>query len=394
MTVAGTTSTLRVTGVPSGYPSEQENNVKVRWVDTALEVMSDFEVPLLKAVGGASQFTADNTKIEWVLYDTWSDRGTSSGTLAVAGTTLTWDASIAHRFPRGSVLKIEDELVWVSAQASATTSTIVRDYAGTTDAEHASGTTVRVVGFTEVEGTSVVLRGSALRSVPYNHFSIYKTGHSESWAQTEANVYTRSGATMPEMMADTISQMFVMIEAQVIEGQRVVGSGTTDPPMSGGLRYFGTSANGATIVNAGGAKLSRTIMNTGFDGSFDAVGAAKMGRTVLCGVAAQRVLWEEYVQNTIRTGPNDESANEGFRTLMNEYGSFSFLGPYKRIPTNELWIINPALIEVGTYGQLGRLHEFDIATDGDFNTKGLYGQYGNKIKGIPGIVRIHNFTTS
>ena len=75
MTVAGTISTLRVTGVPGGYPAEQEATVKVRWVDQALEVMSDTETPLLKAIGGIDQFTADNTKIEWVLHDTWTDRG-------------------------------------------------------------------------------------------------------------------------------------------------------------------------------------------------------------------------------------------------------------------------------------------------------------------------------
>ena len=55
MTVAGTVSTLRVTGVPSGYPAEQESNIKVRFIDTALEVMSDYDTPLLKRLGGVSQ---------------------------------------------------------------------------------------------------------------------------------------------------------------------------------------------------------------------------------------------------------------------------------------------------------------------------------------------------
>lgn len=394
MTVSGTVSTLRVTGVPAGYPAEQESNVKVRWVDTVLEVMADYDVPLLKALGGISQFQADNTKFEWVLYDTWSDRGTLGAQLTAGGTTLTISIASAHRFPRGTVLKIEDELVWVSAQASTTTLTVVRGYAGTTDATHVNGLEFRVVGFTEVEGANVVLRGSALRTVPYNFFNIYKTGVSESWAQREANVYTRSGPTQAEMMADTLAQIMVMMEAQMIEGQRYEGASATTPPMSGGLRFFGTSANGATVIDAGGAKLSRALLNQAFDGSFNAVGAGKMARTILSGVGATRILWEEFKQPQIRTVPSDATHIERLERLMNEYGEFNILGPFKRIPTNEIWGVNVALLQMGHYGTLGRLHEFDIPSSGDFNTRGVYGMYGNKVKGIPGIFRIHNFTTS
>lgn len=394
MTVAGTVSTLRVTGVPSGYPAEQEATVKVRWVDTALEVMADYDVPLLKALGGTSQFQADNTKFEWVLYDTWSDRGTLGAQLTAGGTTLTISAATAHRFPRGTVLKLESEYVWVSAQASTTTLTVVRAYAGSSDVTHLNGVEFRVVGFTEVEGANVTLRGSALRTVPYNYFSIYKTGVSESWAQREANVYTRSGPTTAEMMADTISQLMVMMEAQIIEGQRYEGASATTPPMSGGLRFFGTSANGATVIDAGGAKLSRALINQAFDGSFNAVGAGKMARTILGGVGAQRVLWQEFVQPIVRTTQNDQSHIERFTRLANEYGEFNFLGPFKRIPTDEIWGVSIPLIQMGQYGTLGRLHEFEIPTSGDFSSRGLYGMYGNKLKGIPGIFRIHNFTTS
>lgn len=392
MTVAGTVSTLRVTGVPSGYPAEQEANVKVRWIDSALEVMSDFDVPLLKAIGGIDQFTATNTKFEWVLKDLWTDRGTLGAQLTSGGVTLTWSSAISHRVPRGVVLKCEDELIWVSAQASTTTTTVVRGYAGTADVTHANGTEVRIVGFSEVEGKSITYRGSALRTVPYNFFSIYKMGQKESWMQTEASVYTRSGATMPEMMADDISQIMVMLEAQIIEGERYEGTGEEDPPFSGGLRFFGTTANGATVVDCSGAQLSRDHLNTGFDGSFNQVGRGKMARTVLGGVGVHRRLQEIYLRSAVRTDTSNTGITEMFNRMTNEYGEFNFLGPFKRIPVDELWIVNTASIQVGKFGQLGRLHEFDIATDGDFNAKGIYGAYGNKLKAIPGIIRVHNFT--
>lgn len=394
MTVAGTVSTLRVTGVPSGYPSEQESNVKVRFVDEGFEVMGDLETPLLSRVGGPNQFQVDNTKYEWVLGDTYSDRGDISGAHSNSVTTLTLDGAYAHRFPRGTVLKIEDELVWVSAQATTSTLTIVRAYAGTSAAAHASGVEFRVAGFSEVEGTSITLRGSALRDVPYNHLSIYKTGSSESWMQSEAAIYGRRGATMPEMMADSLAQFWVDVEAAVIEGQRYAGSGTTDPPMTGGLRFFGTSANGATVIDCGGAKISSALLNTGFDGSYDAVGASKMSHTVLTGVGAMRALRDDFISPFGNLSANDQRAVQRFTNLENEYGSFEFMGPFKRIPADEMWIVNTALIEVGHFGQLGRFHEFGIATDGDFNSMGIYGAYGNKFKGIPGIVRLHNFVTS
>lgn len=393
MVVAGTVATMRVTGVPSGYPAEQEANIKVRFVDDALEVMSDYDAPLLKAVGGIAQFVTNNTKHEWVLGDTWSDRGLISGSHDDSTTTLTLVKAIAHRFPRGAILKIEDELVRVLAAPTTSTLTILRGYAGSSAAAHASSTEFRLVGFTETEGTTITFRGSELRTLPYNYHWIFKTGAAESWAQTEANVYSRQGATIPETMANTIKEFMVAAEASLIEGERYEGTSDTDPSWAGGLRYFGTSANGATVIDCGGAKLSRAIMNEAFDGSFNQVGQMNMARTVLCGVGAQRILWEEYKQPTIRTSPTDETHREGFSTLMNEYGTFNFVGPYKRIPTDELWIVNTALIEVGHYGNLGRLHEFELPTNGDYNAKGMYGMYTNRIKGIPGLVRVHNFTT-
>ncbi len=394
MTVAGTISTLRVTGVPSGYPAEQESNVKVRFVDTVLEVMSDTDVPLLKRLGGIDQFTADNTKYEWVLGDTWADRGTISGAHNTVVTTLTLTAAYAHRFPRGSVLRIDDELVWVQAQLSTTELTIVRDYAGSTAATHASGATFRLVGFTEVEGTAFVMRGSALREMAYNFFNIIKGAVSESWAQTESNIYTRRGATIPEMMGQYLKEIMVGLEGAVIEGRRYEGTGVNDPPMSGGLRYFGTSANGATVIDCGGAVLSRALLNQGFDASWLAVGLSNMAKLIMGGIGVSRTLWREFKEPYLHTNDAGASATEGrFERLMNEYGAFEFMGPFKRIPDGEAWGINPALIQVGKYGTLGRLHEGSIPTNGDFNAQYVYGMYGNKIKGVPGIIRWHNFTT-
>jgi hypothetical protein len=354
--------------------------------------MSDYDIPLLNRLGGPSSFRTDNTKIEWILYDTWSDRFDLGATLALAGTTLTISGSKAHRFPRGTVLKCESELIWISAQASATTLTVVRGYAGTTDIAHANGTECRVVGFAEVEGVDIVLRGSALREVPFNYHSIYKTGNSESFAQQEANIYTRSGPTMTEMMADNVQQYAVGLEAMLIEGERYEGSSTEDPPMMGGLRYYGTSANGATVIDAGGAKLSRSILNQAFDGTYDAVGTAKMARTVLTSKGAKRVLYEEYGQPIVRANEGTTVFRENLTTLENEYGQFDVIGPFKRIAEDEVWMVNTALITAGHFGTLGRLHEVMIPTSGDYTSRGLYAMNTAKFKGIPGLVRVHNFT--
>ncbi len=324
--------------------------MKVRWLDQALEVMSDFDTPLLNRLGGPGQFTSDNTKIE-------------------------------------------DELIWVSAQLAATTLTVVRGYAGTTDIVHVDTTEFRFVGFSEVEGVDIVLRGSALRTVPFNFHSIFKTGHSESFAQSQANVYTRSGPTMPEMMADSIMQYAVGLEGMVIEGERYEGSGVDDPPMMGGLRFYGTSANGATVIDAGGAKLSRDILNQGWDGSYDAVGQTKMARTILTGKGGKRVLYEEYGQPIVRAPEGQTQFSENVTALENEYGKFDVIGPFKRIPEDELWMVNIALIQVGQFGSLGRLHEVFIPASGDYKSAGLYAMNTGKFKGIPGIVRIHNFVT-
>lgn len=396
--MAGTTATLRTTGVPSGYPAEIESNAdfKVRYLDKSVEMLDNTEIPLLKALGGANAFTANNVKMEWMARDIWSDRDLIGGTIAAAGTTLTLSTTIAHRFARGQVLKIGDELLWVSAIASTSTLTVVRGYAGTSDVEHLSGVEMRVVGMTEVEGTDFVLRGSALHTLAYNFFSIIKMAQSETWINSVSASYTRNGPEMAQMLADDIKQIWVSIEAQVLEGRRHAGTGVNDPPMSGGLRYFGTSGNGAQVVDCGGAALSKAHFLTAMDAQFNAVGLANMSFDVLCGIGAQRRLWQELVEPFMRaTWENGGSATTGkFRQLDTEYGTLSFLGPFQRIPVDEIWIVNRAAIKVGTYEKFGPLHEGDLATQGDYTKKFLFGMYGNQVRRIPSIVRIHNFALS
>lgn len=397
MVVAGTTSTLRVAGFPSGHPAEQESNVKIRFVDQVLEVMSDYAIPLLNRLGGPNQFTTNNTKHEWVLYDTWKDRGDLDGSINSSVDTFDITPAATHRIPKGTILKIGTELMWVGLQTTGDGNTlvnVVRGYAGTTAAAHADAAEFRMVGFAEVEGQDFVLRGSALRTVPFNYHAIFKTGSSESFAQQESNVYTRRGPTMNEMMADTISQYAVLLEAMLIEGERYEGASDTAPPSFGGLRFFGTSANGATIVDASGALLSRSLLNTGFEGSYDAVGQEKMGRTILCGKNAKTRLYEEFGMPIVRAPQGASSFSENVTMLENEFGRFDVIGPFKRIPSDELWIVNIALIRMGKYGTLGRLHEVLIPTSGDYTSRGLYAMNTVQIKGIPGLVRIHNFTTS
>lgn len=394
MTLAGTISTLRVSGLPAGYPTEIENgDFKVRFVDRSIEVMSDMEVPLLKAIGGVDQFTAHTQKIEWQQKDTWSDRGNLGAQLTAAGVTLTIDEAAAHRYPRGSVLKSEDEYIWISAQASATTLTVVRGYAGSTDATHANGTEFRLVGFSEIEGADFTLRGSALHTQAYNFFSIIKMASAESWIQSQQESYVRTGATMPEMMADNMSQAWVGIEAQIIEGTRYAGAGAEAPPMSGGLRYFCTSGNGATIVDCAGAKLSRALIESALDDAYNKVGPMNMAKTMICGLGAKRTLYREFIEPYVTRGPSDTTGpTTNFTSMETEFGSFNIIGPYKRIEPDEMWIVNPSLIEVGRYGEVGRLHEGDLTTQGDYGKKFLFGMYGNKFRGIPGMVRLHNFT--
>ena len=88
--MSGTTATLRVAGLPSGYPAEIDSTVKVRWVAPLLVNMSERSVDLLKYLGGVEQFSFNNTKIEWVQDDTWNRRPSVTGTpLGSGGTAFT-----------------------------------------------------------------------------------------------------------------------------------------------------------------------------------------------------------------------------------------------------------------------------------------------------------------
>src|SRR3990167_9558837 len=126
--MAGSTSTLRPAGLPSGYPAEIDDSVKIRFVDDMLVNMADRQADLLKYFGGVSAFTFNNPKVEWVEDDVWTRRPTHGG-LAAAGTTSLVVTAQSHRYPIGTILchTTDGELVRVTGHTDANTLTLTRD---------------------------------------------------------------------------------------------------------------------------------------------------------------------------------------------------------------------------------------------------------------------------
>lgn len=105
--MGGTIQTLRVGGVPGGYPAEIDATIKVRFVDDSEIInLSDLSTDFLKLIGGVSQFTFDNEKHEWPEHDIWARRLASHGTLdGTSGTDNLTITGQAHRYPIGTPMR-------------------------------------------------------------------------------------------------------------------------------------------------------------------------------------------------------------------------------------------------------------------------------------------------
>ena len=208
----GTITSPRSTGVDMDETANLEYALRVRYVDDMLSNLSDYDVFLLKRVGGIDQFTVRNVKHEWVEDDIWARRFLVNEALDNSETAVTIPTGTAHRYPKGTLLKVDEEILLVTANADASTLTVIRAAAGTSAATHADQAEALVVGYAIQEGAARVLRGTNVYVSGYNYCQIGRQAVGVTFRQEESDVYGRRGSDIDEKMANALKQRMVGLE--------------------------------------------------------------------------------------------------------------------------------------------------------------------------------------
>ena len=396
----GSISTLRVAGIPGGYPAEIDANVKIRWVDNLLINMSERSTDLLKYLGGPTQFTFNNPKVEWVEDDVWGRRPTHTGLLA-AGTTALVVTAQAHRYPVGTLLMNctngTGEIVRVTAIADANTLTIVRDAPGTAVAAAWAATDeVIVAGFAMSEDDDWVFRPSAILGLPYNYAQVHSVGVQVTFRRQSLGLYGLRGTDLDYQSANTVAEQFVAMEEELVHGYRYVGSAATKPALMGGLEFYITAANGAEVASLAGAALTRKDIDDRLQNLFYKVGPEKMARTLLVSAWGKRKISNFWSTAERLNAPSPNTAGVVIDAINTDFGRVDVL-MHTAIAKNTMFLLNRDLIKMGNFEGLGRPHLLQLAAPsatGPRIQRAFYADLSCMVKGVEGMGQITHISVT
>lgn len=395
--MAGTMVTERVAGIPSGFPAEIDATVKIRWVAPMLVNMSERSVDCLKYLGGPEAFSFTNTTVEWVEDDPWNRRlNTHGGLTDGADTTLGGVTNASHRYPIGTILlNVQDsEYVRVTGHADASTLTISRDItAGVTEGAWATTDEVIVAGFAMDENDDYVFRPTSIFSLPYNRPEVHQQGVQASFRRQETALYGVRGNDLDMQAANLVAEQFVAIEQALILGSRFDGSASV-PSMMGGLRFYVTAANGATVTNLSSAALTRKDIDDDLQDMYYLVGGDKMSRTMLVSAWGKRKI-SSFFSAAERLQPGVQDAGVVVQRLHTDFGDVDIL-LITALAKDELYFIRREQISVGHHGNLGRpqLRLLPPSTVGPRTQKVFYADMSSIINGVQAMGRMHTFSTT
>jgi len=399
--MSGSTSTLRPSGYPSGYPAEiGSGDLKIRWVDNLLVNMKEQSTDLLKYLGGiatGNPFT--NTKCEWVEDDTGNRRITGCS-IAHADTTLEIGADIAYRFPIGTLFYnvTTGETIRVTAiapGADASQLTVVRDVSTAgDDAAWLSTHEVLVAGLSKAEDAAWAFSPGGYFTMPFNYAQVMSEAIHVTFARMESKFYGLEGTDLDYLTANCIAKNFVNIEEGLVLGDRYVGADADHPAMFGGLVYYITAANGAQVTDVGSAALTRKDFDDMLQNLWYAVGPEKMARTCVLGGWAKRKV-SSWFSTAERVAPGaGQTVGVTVDRINTDFGVMDFL-LHTAVPKSVIYLLNRENISVRPFGSLGVPHLIvpaGVSSTGPYVERYYYAMLSCMVKGVQGMGKIHSFS--
>ncbi len=399
--MAGTVETLRFAGMPdSGFPAEYlldgTTELKVRWVAPLLVNMSERSTDFLQYAGGPESFQYTNAKIEWVEDDPWNRR-LPHGALSAGTTTALTVTAAAHRFPVGTILfnRQDGEYVRVIGHADANTLTIDRDItAAVTEGAWAAADEVFVAGFAMHENDNWVFRPTSVTTMPFNYSQVHSTGVQATFRDVETQQYGLQGNDLDKQAADTVAEQFVLMEQELIHGDRFVGTSAV-PALQGGAKDFITAANGAQVTDLSGASLARSDIDDELEDLFYEVGPDKMAQTMIIGMFGKRKI-DSFFAGAERLGPGTgQNAGITVDRLNTSAGVIDIL-LHTAVAQDELYLMRQENHKMGHHGTLGRpqLRALPPSSTGPRIQQAFYADVSSIHSGPRAEARIHNFSTT
>ena len=359
--------------IPGAKNTFSNNNDHILDLRNGLDFLNPRQdgIALLKRIG-TNGFTAKSFKHEWT-ETALAVRGETVTLADGSGTSLT--VADAYIYQVNELLRIENEVVRITALAGATTLTIVRGYAGTTGAAHAAKTAYSL-GSADPENSQAPagIQDSAARL--YNYVQTFTRGVELS------NDEIAQLSTEGNPLNGQLERRFIEINRQLARalfyGVRYEDT-TNKIHTMGGLAQFVTT----NVSNIGGALTVAAI-----DAKILAQVNAGADPKVIAVSPTQKQKMDALDASLVRIGKKDGGMNGSSSTGGNPIVQTWQSGVLDHeldiivdhsILTDELWILDIDFIEIGNLsnnGVEGAFHVEDATDPGqDGKQKVIRGKY-------------------
>lgn len=324
-------------------------------------------IALLKKIG-TNGFMAKSTKHEWT-ETALAARGETVTLADGSGTTLT--VADARIYQVGELIRVENEIVLVSAVASATTLTIVRGYGGTTGAAH-SAKKAYSLGSADAEGADAPAGIADSGSRLYNYVQTFTRGVQLS--NDEVAQLSTEGNPMNKQLERRFIEINRQLAKSLFYGVRFEDTSGTAPRRGmGGLKQYVT-----TNVTAVGGALSLSAIDAKILAIVQAGGDPK----IMVVSPYQKQKLDALDTNKVMGGKREMSTGGNPMVSTWQSGILSHTLDVivdQTINDDELWILDTDWLKIGPYennGAGGAFHVEDAKLPGgDYQKKIIRGKY-------------------
>lgn len=356
-----------------------------------IQLIDPFDVGILSYFGLSSlDKTATETEHKWMedtlrpLTSTITDNPLSSG-----ATTINVAASTGINFRTQDIVKIDDELIRITADPAADALTTVaspngRGWGGSTAAAHNLNSVIEIVSVAYLEGNATPgLARTVVKTSVSNYTQIFEDVVQIS-STLEAVEQWNPGSEYARQLGKTMKSLMILMDKTFIYGKPNAGSATV-PRAMGGIRHFVTT----NVVAAGGAQISEKLFTDGLNFTYDAGGMVKAAFMRL----KQKQGINKFLDPNRRTGMDDRRAGAIVDTFLWDQGTVDTVID-RWLPADEIMQLDTEHIGFGPLQTQAIRHEILPKQSLLLQRGEIAGEYTAEVKSQTAHARITGLATT
>ncbi|MGC4375798.1 DUF5309 family protein [Fictibacillus sp. Mic-4] len=324
-------------------------------------LLNPHQTPLISLLGFGQAVT--QTTHQWFEDEMYADEST------VVGAKLATDTSVvvadAEPFRVGHVVKIGDELLYVSAVNTGTkTLTVTRGYAGTTAAAIADGAKIEVQFVEGIEGNDARAARYKARVAKSNKTQIFDDTIEVSGTAAAVQQYGINDIYEYEKQKKQL-ELALQLEKALING---ISYENGQVRQMKGIRSFIQT----NVTNVGGA-LTMDAINDLAQSIYQAGGFASGGDYKVIVGAKQKRNLSKLDTNKVQISRSENSRGEVVDKLVNDFGEFE-IALNNNLAADELFLIDANRVSIRPLVGREFFHKF-MGDKGDYTTGIVVGEY-------------------